>query len=591
MDKEKPKIFEYITAKQLQIIQNSFSDVFGIACSVFNIVTKKNGEIIDSEFKRITRETGCSKFCKLVRSTTKGVKLCDNCDRINANKLCIEVNKKLYEKSIDSLAPLYINYTCHAGLIDITTPIIVGRGVVAMIFAGQRRIKAKVTGNRIEEIINLAKKINISPDKLIQYYLELSEISPQIADKAAKHIAQTANQISILALQAKRFQLVSKGAKAVTTELDPEKVYDQILDCALDVSDCERATLWEYKEKEEKLFVLQRKAPPGIKEGVLPKERDIGVGLAGRVAIIKRTAFIKDIDKEKEKENIKIFLGGLKSEIAVPIFNNKLLGVLTVKSWKAGPWPCAVKQSLEALAGIAAMAIINSRTVRRQRDIIGYTAHQFSSPLHGVGMYLEKIIKMRDSLSPQQLEDYGEKCLLKVNDAESNVQDLMLILESSSLEIELEESITDIESLINDTLKLLDDEAEDKGINITKSITHKNTKMLIDKRRMTHIALRNIIHNAIKFSAKDATVKLTTNKSTKGYTITVANKTDFLPVKDINKLTEAYVRIGKERGYGLGLTAAEFVVSLHGGELKIIAQDKETFVAKVLIPLERVVNE
>lgn len=85
-------------------------------------------------------------------------------------------------------------------------------------------------------------------------------------------------------------------------------------------------------------------------------------------------------------------------------------------------------------------------------------------------------------------------------------------------------------------------------------------------------AVENLLRNAIKFTAPDTAIEIDAKRGAREIVIDVRDRGPGVPVTEIGKMFEAFVRIDQARshrpgGYGLGLAIARKAIGLHGGSI------------------------
>ncbi|MCT8136989.1 PocR ligand-binding domain-containing protein [Anaerobacillus sp. CMMVII] len=152
----------------LQKIQDSFSESTGFA-----VIT------VDDRGKPITKHSGCSKYCSIIRYRDETKDLCEKCD----SKAGLQA----------SLTGEPLIYMCHSGFIDFAAPIIVNGQYLGSIMGGQ----VVSADTRIEANYIIEEKLDIEDDvELIEAYLQIP-IVPFKKIEAAAHLMFTiANKIA-----------------------------------------------------------------------------------------------------------------------------------------------------------------------------------------------------------------------------------------------------------------------------------------------------------------------------------------------------------------------------------------------------------
>ena len=143
--------------KLIQILQD-FSQFSGLASLA-----------VDKEGNYLTPPIEFTDFCKLIRSTTEGNKRCINCD--------------LRHKGI---------YTCHAGLIDASSDIIIQNEFVGFVKCGQ------ICFSSIDEekVKNLAIELGLDPQELIQASRKIKNKDRATVEAAVRMLSQFVSMYS-----------------------------------------------------------------------------------------------------------------------------------------------------------------------------------------------------------------------------------------------------------------------------------------------------------------------------------------------------------------------------------------------------------
>ena len=90
-----------------------------------------------------------------------------------------------------------------------------------------------------------------------------------------------------------------------------------------------------------------------------------------------------------------------------------------------------------------------------------------------------------------------------------------------------------------------------------------------------------LIDNAIKHSYENETVEVDLRSDRNNIILKVKNRGDVIEKEDIDKIFERFYRADKSRNrndkrYGLGLSIAKNIVTLHGGKIEVSSSGKET---------------
>ncbi|AOY77132.1 sensor histidine kinase [Clostridium formicaceticum] len=137
--------------------------------------------IVDPKGNPVSEISNFTPFCKLIRSSPKGSKKCIACD---AEAGLIAVEKKTPR-----------TYTCHAGLIDCVSPIIVNGHFLGSVLGGQVLIDGEQTRDAID-IKGISKKFEIPIDLLEKSLEFIPVVSREYLQNYVDFYNFLANQIA-----------------------------------------------------------------------------------------------------------------------------------------------------------------------------------------------------------------------------------------------------------------------------------------------------------------------------------------------------------------------------------------------------------
>ena len=162
---------DLIDAEELQKIQDSFSDMTGMAA----LTTDANGVAV-------TEGSNFTDFCmKYTRTSEVGCTRCEQCDKWGA---------KLALKNGESVA-----YACHAGLVDYAAPIMAGDQMVGCFIGGQVLKEAP----DLEKVREIAEELDVDPEEYIEAVGKVRIIEQSAISSAAKFLYTIANILSDMA--------------------------------------------------------------------------------------------------------------------------------------------------------------------------------------------------------------------------------------------------------------------------------------------------------------------------------------------------------------------------------------------------------
>jgi len=201
--------------------------------------------------------------------------------------------------------------------------------------------------------------------------------------------------------------------------------------------------------------------------------------------------------------------------------------------------------------------------VKYQKELFIGTAHELKTPL--TVMKLKSEITIRKEREPQK---YVET--LKVNITEIDKMNIMIssILdigrqEGAQFERPMEVDIIDFLKLKTQDYKLL---ANSKNIDISFTSNSDKFIIIIQPTLLTQI-IQNFVQNAIKFTAKNKSIMITT--LTSDYNVKIEVIDEGIGCDDTIDLFAPFERKGEESGAGLGLFLAKSAADTLGATISL----------------------
>lgn len=207
-----------------------------------------------------------------------------------------------------------------------------------------------------------------------------------------------------------------------------------------------------------------------------------------------------------------------------------------------------------------------TRQIQLQRQLNADISHELRNPLNVINGYIEA---MRDdvlSATPNRLAIVHNEIqmLYKL------VNDIRTLSLAEVDQLTLLRTKISLIALISDTHEALAPLCSEKNITFTYACTDHDALVEINKMRLIS-ALYNIIENAIRHTARNGTIAITTTTSNRDVTIAISDNGTGIAPADIPQLFARFNRgsnpIGT--GSGLGLAIANAIVTAHHGTIAI----------------------
>jgi two-component system, NtrC family, sensor kinase len=382
--------------------------------------------------------------------------------------------------------------------------------------------------------------------------------------------------------------------QAVSSTLDLETVLRTIVSRATALAGMDGGSIYEYDETREQFHLhatdkLSDELVEALRVAPIPK----GEGALGRLAVTGEPVQIRDITDEafyQSRVRETLIRLGYRSLLAIPLLReNHLLGGLVVNRNSAGEFAPQVIDLLKTFATQSALAIQNARLFREIEDksrqletasrhkseFLANMSHELRTPLNAIIGFSEVLSeRMFGEINDKQAEyltdilESGRHLLSLIND----------ILDLSKIEagrMELEPTDFDLPAAIENTLILVRERAQRRGITLGRTVDERLGMIRADERKLKQVLL-NLLSNALKFTPEGGQIDVRARVHNGVAEISVADTGVGIAPEDQEAVFEEFRQVGttarKVEGTGLGLAISRKFIELHGGRIWVDSQ-------------------
>ena len=221
--------------------------------------------------------------------------------------------------------------------------------------------------------------------------------------------------------------------------------------------------------------------------------------------------------------------------------------------------------------------------------LLGIAAHDLRSPLTGIIGFAEVI----EEEAPHRLDLHEYTAVIRRGAQRmlSLVEDLLVTAALDGSRLELRREILDVGALVADVAADYRPRAADKGQTLDVSLPSRMPLASIDSERFRAI-VDNLVSNAIKFTPPGGRIEVVCARGRDDVRITVSDSGPGLSVQDQQSLFERFRRLtpaptGDEPSSGLGLSIAQELAHLHGGQIEVESALGEGTAFTLVLPLAK----
>jgi two-component system NtrC family sensor kinase len=212
-------------------------------------------------------------------------------------------------------------------------------------------------------------------------------------------------------------------------------------------------------------------------------------------------------------------------------------------------------------------------------------AHEINNPLTGVLTFTHMLLRRQD-INEEIRED-----LKTIADSTERVRRIVKGLLDFSRQTKIEPEPTDINSLIEQTIPLVENQALVKGVIFCFDAGGDIPMRTLDRNQVQSVIL-NIILNAIDATEKGGHINIYTRLATaagagKAIEVEISDTGCGIPAEHLDKLFDPFFttkEVGK--GTGLGLSVSQGIIERHGGTIRVRSTVGEGSVFTISFPVE-----
>ncbi|MEE9291713.1 MAG: ATP-binding protein [Acidobacteriota bacterium] len=361
-----------------------------------------------------------------------------------------------------------------------------------------------------------------------------------------------------------RLLTLMEVARTITSSLDLDEILERVLEGAVRFSGAERGYL--FLKDGERLVPWSRDANP-------PTEIEVSRSIVEEVAGTGRPVYRDRIGGHGGRSVTESIVRlRLQAILCLPLtVRSDIIGVVYLDSRRHLPHHEPDLPLLEALAGLAAVAIQNSRLVdervRAERTLaIGQMAraivHDLRSPLTSI-RGLAELMYTRSSAEDAS-RPHLQTIISEVDRLTHLTGDLLQFSKAAPpLEI-LEVKMAD---LVRQTLRPLEQRLVRSRVELELALDEE-ARVRVDPARMVRV-LHNLIANALEAMPDGGRLAVRCMRSEAHCATSLTDSGRGIPEEIRKRLFEPFATHGKKQGTGLGLAIVRKIVEEHGGAIRI----------------------
>lgn len=224
----------------------------------------------------------------------------------------------------------------------------------------------------------------------------------------------------------------------------------------------------------------------------------------------------------------------------------------------------------------------------KKNELVMYLAHDIRTPLTSVIGYLSLLDEARD-MPPEQQANYIRVALNKSMRLEKLIHEFFELTRYNTGQITLKKEDVDLYYMLVQLLDEFYPVLSAKGISAVLHADEDEALTLPGDPEKLARVFNNLLKNAAAYSYPHTEIHVSAQKQADQIVIRFENRGPAIPQDQLSAIFEKFNRLDNARksdtgGSGLGLTIADEIVRMHGGEITV-QSEQETITFSVSLPV------
>ncbi len=215
---------------------------------------------------------------------------------------------------------------------------------------------------------------------------------------------------------------------------------------------------------------------------------------------------------------------------------------------------------------------------RAKSEFLANMSHELRTPLNAVIGFSDVLHEQYHGPLNERQKDYVKDILESGKHLLGMINDILNLSKFEAVEIEPQLSWLGLDELVEDSLEMIKDQCDKRGIELNKRCdpAARGLKIRADYIRLQQL-IQNLFSNAVKFTPGGGRIDVLVAKDTTSVHVSVSDSGIGVASRNQDKIFEPFFQgrgaiHNKTPGAGLGLSICKKIVDMHGGKIWVTSQ-------------------
>ncbi|MBV6651622.1 MAG: PAS-domain containing protein, partial [Hoeflea sp.] len=227
---------------------------------------------------------------------------------------------------------------------------------------------------------------------------------------------------------------------------------------------------------------------------------------------------------------------------------------------------------------------------KAKSEFLANMSHELRTPLNAIIGFSEVLqARMFGPLGSDKYAEYADDIHNSGIHLLTVINDILDMAKIEAGQMHLDCEAVDLAPLLDEALRLVAIQAENKGIEVEQKIS-KHLSLMADRRAMKQILL-NLLSNAVKFTEPGGRIMVRARKTSCAVTVTIEDTGIGIPKALLSRIGQPFEQVQNQfsksnGGSGLGLAISRSLAEMHGGAMKVRSVEGVGTIVSVRMPIE-----